>query len=144
MSKAEMVTALTTPSIDVIDVPSGSYQIVKETGGRPVCQKKETAERLVDLLGDDMSSFNDVLTTASESGSQPDDKSLRTFFICFRAPAFSLLHWQLCERFCCSVGVYFCYVLGLVCSAGYRQVLRHRDDDQVVFDCYILPLEVVC
>ena len=96
MPKAEMVTALTTPAIDyrlvlqsedlsVLDVPSGSYQIVKETGGRPVCQKKETAERLVDLLGDDMSCFNDVLTTASDFGSPRDDESLRALSICLRS-----------------------------------------------------------
>jgi hypothetical protein len=85
-----MVTALTTPAIKYRlalrsenesdhGVRSGSYQVVNEAGDRSLCQKRETAERLVELLGDDVSCFSKIFTTALQAGSLPDDESLRTF-----------------------------------------------------------------
>jgi hypothetical protein len=89
MSTAEMVTALTTPankyrlvlhsqdSTD-LDVPLNSFQVSSDAADRSLCEKKETAERLVEFLGDDMTSFDQVLEIASRPGSRPGDESLRT------------------------------------------------------------------
>lgn len=90
MSRSEMVTALMTPANkyrlmlhsedeSVLGVPFNSFQVFQDAADCPLCAKKDTAERLVDLLGDDMTSLDQVLDIASRAGSQPGDESLRTF-----------------------------------------------------------------
>ena len=87
ISKADLVTALSTPANkyrlvlksqdeSVLDVSSNSYQVITDAADRPMCEKKDTAELLVEMLGDDMISFDQVFGIASRAGSQPGDESL--------------------------------------------------------------------
>jgi hypothetical protein len=131
MTKQEMVDALTksanryslvlqSQDMSVLDVPSDSCLVAQETSGRPLCKDKATAEKLVDLLGDDMTSFNDVLTIAMGSGGQLTDKTLCMLPLL----AFVVAHLM------SSILDAVCLVF--VCSDGYRPVFHAEADCQDV------------